>query len=618
VRTRISLRLILASLAILAATSPAFAQPNPLGKLDALARTEQSRSAGWSRVIVLASDQQSVPMLRGLVERMGGLAGRELPIINGHAALVPNAALAGLARSPFVAAVAFDRRVSATLERTAATVGAVSVRQEFGYDGAGIGVAVIDSGVTSWHDDLTGPAGQRVSEFVDFVSGSPSAYDDYGHGTHVAGTIAGNGFDSGGARTGIAPGVHLLVLKALDGTGVGQISDVIAAMDYVLTRKNALNIRVANLSFSAGVFDGYDADPLTLATRRLVEAGIVVVASAGNNGRDVNGQPLYGGVSAPANAPWVLTVGASNHGGTASRSDDSAAPFSARGPANIVNNAKPDILAPGVGIESLADPASALYSVKSAYLLGGSVATAYLPYLSLSGTSMAAPVVSGAVALMLQANPALTPNAVKAILQYTAQASPAYDALTQGAGFLNARGAVELARYFAAPADTAYPSMVNWSGSLIWGNQLVRRGRLLPNVNAWRADVLWGGVRTPSGENVKWGVGIASDDAKDDWGTKCLDAACKTVQWGFGKSQNVVWGISCGNADCTTAWNPSANTSLTDPTAATLVWGSTVVWGSADDGDTVVWGSADEGDTVVWGSGCRGEWCDVLWNPDVR
>jgi hypothetical protein len=231
---------------------------------------------------------------------------------------------------------------------------------------------------------------------------------------------------------------------------------------------------------------------------------------------------------------------------------------------------------------------------------------------------MAAPVVTGTVVLMIQANPALTPNAVKAILQYTAQPYVGYDALTQGAGFLNARGAVELARYFASPADTAYPSMSDWAGYLIWGNQLVRRGRLLPNVNAWSPELMWGSRRTPSGENVQWGVGISSDEAKEAWGTKCLDASCKTIQWGFGKSQNVVWGSSCGGSDCTAAWNPSANAAITDPMAATLVWGSTVVWGSADEGDTVVWGSADEGDTVVWGSGCRGEWCNVLWNPDVR
>jgi serine protease AprX len=103
------------------------------------------------------------------------------------------------------------------MERTGATIGATFVRQHLGYDGSGIGVAIVDSGVTSWHDDLGGFGGQRVVEFVDFVNGRTSSYDDYGHGTHVAGIVAGNGFDSNGARSGIAPGARLMVLKVLDG-----------------------------------------------------------------------------------------------------------------------------------------------------------------------------------------------------------------------------------------------------------------------------------------------------------------------------------------------------------------------------------------------------------------
>ena len=141
--------------------------------------------------------------------------------------------------------------------------------------------------------------------------------------------------------------------------------------------------------------------------------------------------------------------------GTVDRADDTMAAFSSRGPTAVDYAAKPDLVAPGVGIESLSDPDSAFYTTQSPYLLPGTVPTSYLPYLSLSGTSMAAPVVSGTVALMLQANPALTPNAVKAILQYTAQCPPGYDPLTQGAGFLNAKGAVELARFFAAPPEHA-------------------------------------------------------------------------------------------------------------------------------------------------------------------
>src|SRR5262249_14198584 len=175
------------------------------------------------------------------------------------------------------------------------------------------------------------------------------------------------------------------------------------------------------------------------------DAGITVVAAAGNFGKNAAGLPQYGGVNAPGNAPWVLTVGASSTQGTSHRTDDVVTTYSSRGPSFIDWAAKPDLVAPGTGTVSLAAAGSHYYNTKPGALAPGTVATASLPYLSLTGTSMAAPVVSGTVALMLQANPSLTPNAIKAILQYTAQQYPGYNALTQGAGFLNAVGAVRLA-----------------------------------------------------------------------------------------------------------------------------------------------------------------------------
>src|SRR5205807_7570897 len=161
--------------------------------------------------------------------------------------------------------------------------------------------------------------------------------------------------------------------------------------------------------------------PLTLAAKRVADAGVVVVTAAGNIGHNAAGLEQYGGITAPGNAPWVLTVGASSSMGTAQRDDDTIAGYSSRGPSAVDFGAKPDLVAPGTGIVSLADPASTFYATKAAFLLAGQVSTPFLPYLSLSGTSMASPVVAGTVALMLQANPSLTPNAVKAILQYTSQ-----------------------------------------------------------------------------------------------------------------------------------------------------------------------------------------------------
>jgi hypothetical protein len=284
--------------------------------------------------------------------------------------------------------------------------------------------------------------------------------------------------------------------------------------------------------------------------------------------------------------------------GTVNRADDTMARFSSRGPTAIDANAKPDLVAPSVGIESLSEPGSRFYTAKSQYLLSGTISTSYLPYLSLSGTSMASPVVAGTVALMLQANPSLTPNAVKAILQYTAQTYDGYDPLTQGAGFLNAKGAVTLARYLADPANVPDPTSGLWSGHIIWGNRSFVGGRLTADANAWATDVTWGSSAAPSGEGVAFGVicSVAS----------CVDGQGTWSAWGVStESQNIVWGNLCDGGDCQIPWSLSSG-----------VEAGTVVWGTDDgDGDTVVWGTDDgDDDTVVWGTGCDDWSCEpIVW-----
>ena len=595
-------RLFIALGVVVACAAPAAAQ----SKLGPLAQNAAGRGVGSSPVIVRAVDAASLPQMAALMKQFGGGAGRALPIIDGQAGWLPNAAITALANNPAVRDISIDRVVTGTMERTGATIGATDVRQKLGLDGTGVGVAVIDSGVTAWHDDLTGASGgQRVAAFVDFVNGRTSPYDDSGHGTHVAGIVAGNGFDSGGARAGIAPGASLIVLKALDASGGGRISNVIAALDYVLANKDALKIRIVNLSLASAVIQSYNTDPLTVAAKKVVNAGIVVVAAAGNMGTDAQGRIFYKGITSPGNAPWVLTVGASSHMGTTDRSDDTMAVFSSRGPTAVDNAAKPDIVAPGVGIESLSDPTSAFYTTKSASLLSGTVATSYLPYLSLTGTSMSAPVVAGTIALMLQANPSLTPNAVKAVLEYTSQVYPHYNRLTQGAGFLNARGAVELAAYLAGSRSAPLPSMAGWSRQLIWGNHLVAGGLLTASANAWPTNVTWGAALTKNGANVTWGV--LGDGTP--WKTSCADSTCAAVKWGPGVSHNTVWGNTCSGADCQGAWSlAAAGTALTTTSSDNIVvWGSSsddgiVVWGSSSDDGIVVWGSSSDDGIVVWGS----------------
>ena len=409
-------------------------------RLDAVLLGRAHAPRGVSRVIVQFREEA---MPEAVIRAHGGVPGSWLPTISALIAEVPDTSLDALASHPAVRAVSADRGVRGELQRSVrATVGAAWVAERLGYDGAGIGVAIVDSGVASSHDDLT----NRVVHFADFVNRQAQPYDDYGHGTHVAGIIAGTGQSSGGVRRGIAPGANIVALKALDATGDGNVSQVVAAVDYAIRHRATFNIRIINLSVAAGVYESYNSDPLTLAARRAVDAGIVVITAAGNLGRDASGAAQSSGITAPGNAPWVLTVGASNDRGTIDRSDDTVASFSSRGPSLIDGAVKPDLVAPGVGIESLADAGTVLYVTRPAARRWGTVRSATEPYMTLSGTSMAAPVVAGTVALMLQANPSLSPDNVKAILQRTATASSRYDQFTQGAGFLNARAAVELAR----------------------------------------------------------------------------------------------------------------------------------------------------------------------------
>jgi serine protease AprX len=506
-----------------------------LDKLDPLLRERASLLSGRSRVIVRGADTASLDAVAAAIRLVGGTLGRELPIINAYAAVVPHTGVAALSLNGLIEHVALDRVVVGAMERTGATVGATDARQSLGFDGAGVGVAIIDSGITPWHDDLTvdpvGRSGQRVRAFVDFASSRTSPHDDYGHGTHVAGTIAGNGLDSNGARSGIAPGAHLVVLKVLDGSGRGRISDVIAALAYVVLHQQVFNIRVVNLSIGAGVYESYNRDPLTIAARQVVSSGIVVVAAAGNYGRNREGRTVYGGITAPGNAPWVLTVGAGSHMGTIDRQDDTIALFSSRGPTAIDRAAKPDLVAPGVGIESLSDPASAFYTSRSAYLLAGTLATPYLPYLSLSGTSTAAPTVAGTVALMIDANPSLTPAQVKAILQHTAETYPAYDRLTQGAGFLRAGAAVGIATAFLA-------------GPIWDGTAYVCADPTCSGADAGVAILGADGVAgTNDDDTVVWGM---TDEDTVVWGMNDDD----TVVWGMSEGDTVVWGMGCSDSTC--------------------------------------------------------------------
>jgi subtilisin family serine protease len=577
----------------------------------------------WSQSLPTGTRARVIVEFRGapdvrIITGSGGVARRQLAGMKAQVADLDPGVLRDLAANPQVASIRPDHPVFPTLERTGAATAATIARRSYGLTGRGIGVAVIDSGITAWHDDLylTGAKSPRpdprVVHFKDFTANdtpnvwaSDQPVDEYGHGTHVAGVIAGNGFDSGGNRMGVAPQANLIGLKVLDANGNGYISDVIAALDYAIAVKDVYNIRVINLSVASGVFESYNTDPLALAARRAVQAGIVVIAAAGNLGVNEAGEVQYGGITCPGNAPWVLTVGAASHEGTQPRSNDTLARFSSRGPTWIDFAAKPDLVAPGVGTESLSDPHSTLYAQLGDYLLDGTRPTPYRPYLSLSGTSMAAPVVAGTVALMLEANPSLTPNAVKAILQFTAEVREDESFLVQGAGLLNTLGAVRMARYFGLPnrpvpdpGDMIEDEFIAWSEHIIWGNRRVAGGILLPGANAWSVNTTWGTEATASGRPIVWG---AKDDDNIVWSTRGDD----NIVWSTRGDDNIVWST---RGDDNIVWSTRGDDNI--------VWSTkgddNIVWSTRGD-DNIVWSTRGD-DNIVWSTDCGGADCTgVIW-----
>jgi serine protease AprX len=298
-------------------------------------------------------------------------------------------------------------------------------------DGQGITVAVVDSGITTNNDDFRSGGESRIIADA-YFGNHGNAKDLYGHGTHVAGILGGNGAASNGIYRGVAPGVNLLNLRVSDQNGAAYESNVVNSLQWIYDNKDVYNIRVVNLSLNSTVAQSYHTSPLSAAVEILWFNGIVVVVSAGNNGTAEGPVTLY----PPANDPFVITVGATEDQGTGDLGDDHLAVFSAFG---ITDDgfAKPDLVAPGRNlIAPLSEKASKVYEAHPKHRVGDE-------YFRMSGTSMSAPVVSGAIALLLQQEPGLSPDQVKYRLIATAnQAWPGYNSAQSGAGCLDAYAAV--------------------------------------------------------------------------------------------------------------------------------------------------------------------------------
>lgn len=355
-----------------------------------------------------------------------------------------------LANDPRVTVISSDQNVEASgFQNTSLlqqVTGADVATGTFGVTGLGIGVAVLDSGVYP-HVDVP------IAAAVNFASTSTTVSDLFGHGTHVAGLALGNGI--GGKQdhrnyAGIATKASLIDVKVLDDRGRGQVSWTLAGIEWVLQNRARYNIRVVNLSLGTPASLSFANDPLCQATKVLHDAGVVVVAAAGNYGKAANGTVAYGSITSPGISPWVITVGAANDHGTTLRSDDTVATYSSRGPTRSYdtvsmkfdNLIKPDLIATG---NHLVGPEAANNWIVTNYPSFDLATLDHGSYMYLNGTSMAAPIASGTAALMLQANPSLTPQQVKAILMYTATTLPGFSVYEQGAGELNVEGAVRLA-----------------------------------------------------------------------------------------------------------------------------------------------------------------------------
>ncbi|MFY9647736.1 MAG: S8 family serine peptidase, partial [Terriglobales bacterium] len=286
---------------------------------------------------------------RNLITSHHGAVLTDLSFIKSLHASVPASRLARLARDKDVAYITPNRSVSSKLFNTTGAVNAQTA-WNLGLDGTGVGVALIDSGVNN-HPDLKSQGQSSVVESFDTLGGGTA--DLYGHGTHVAGIIAGNGASSSCNNCdielhGLASGVSLVSFHALDLNGNGTDSSVIEAIDEAILFKTLYNIRVLNLSLGRPVYESYTQDPLCQAVEAAWKAGIVVVVAAGNDGRDNSaGTNGYGTIAAPGNDPYVITVGAMNAMGTPDRSDDIMTTYSSKGPTPIDHIVKPDLVAPG-------------------------------------------------------------------------------------------------------------------------------------------------------------------------------------------------------------------------------------------------------------------------------
>jgi serine protease AprX len=388
---------------------------------DASPLSELAASHPGKTVEVIVQLQPSVDLAQGeaLVAAAGGTVEHKLPIINGFSTTLTASQAQRLSWKGGVHAVSLNSAV-----KTQGSVNADALSTSYnqsirstevwknGITGKGIGVAVIDTGIQGNLPDFRVSQTDATSRVVANVVTNPAATtanDTFGHGTHVAGLIAGNGTNlpasdpNYGKYAGVAPDANLIAIKAADDAGNASVLDVIDGLQFVVDKKADYNIRVVNLSLRSTTAESYKTDPLDAAVEAAWNSGVTVVVAAGNEGGSADAVKY-----APANDPFVITVGGADDMGTRTTGDDMLANWSSRG---VTQDGfpKPDIVAPSAHMVSTMAPGAEYTRLCPSCVTDGS-------YFRVGGTSMAAAVASGEAALLLQAYPNLTPNDVKAQL----------------------------------------------------------------------------------------------------------------------------------------------------------------------------------------------------------
>ena len=514
------------------ASAPAALSPS----LAHLAATSPKR-----RVVVIIQLTRGTDLAAGraLVRSMGGHPGPGLHIINGLSASLTAADARTLARSPHVHAVSLNSTLLQTWWPGTPARGQLSTTYDHSVHatglwrhstGRGVGVAVIDTGITgdladfrTSHRDST----SRVIASAVIDPDATTAADTYGHGTAVAGLVAGNGHDRDwddplrNEYAGSAPNANLISVKVANDDGQATTLDALYGLQFAVDHKDDYNIRVINMSFRSTEAESYKTDPLDAAAEQAWFDGITVVAAAGNMGTAADAVSY-----APGNDPYVITVGAVDDHGTADNSDDVVADWSSQGTTQD-GFAKPDVVAPGAHIVSTLAPNSDFASLCPTCVIDGS-------YFQVSGTSLAAPIVAGVAADLSGAHPDWTPDMVKGALLSTATPLP------DGATEVNARAA-------------------NWADS----DQLTSDQNLTPNT------LIDPDTGTIDYNAASWSAGswsTAADPLAASWSAaswSCVDCSAGT-----------------GSGDDSGGGSGSGSGGGVDPTAAS--W-STVGW-------TTIWG----------------------------